>query len=135
MTVVMTPVDIWAAAAALVCAASLSWRRQMLRPTIAAWASAPGLVQFGIGLLGLVMATVFISICCGSHATVREALVYSVLATTSGLLAWNLYRQGPARDDIAAQLHGRVGIVTTLEMRRDPADLAAWARGKARRRP
>lgn len=121
----MTPVDAWAASAAAIAAGALALRGNMLKPHHGAWALAPTPVWAGLLALSIALGMSAVSIAQGAHATAREAMVYTVLAAVAVVMAWNLHRHG--RAGMLAQLHNRMGVLTTVEAR-DASGLTALGR-------
>jgi len=89
----MTSLDVWAATAAAIACGAVGVRAEMLKPDVKSFFSAPPWVFLSLTLLSLSFAIATISIAGGSHATAREATVYSVSALVAVLMLVNLYRQ------------------------------------------
>lgn len=91
----MSPVDLWAAAAAAAATCAIALRRFMLKPGLGTWASAPGPVQFGLSILAAALGMRFWSLLGGkAPANEGEAIIYTILAIVSAIMAWNLHATG-----------------------------------------
>jgi hypothetical protein len=111
----LTGIDLWAAAAAAIAACAVGLRRYMLKPGVGDWAPAPWPVQLALAVLAISLGMAAISIAAGGHATAREAMVYTVVAGSGVVMAWNLHANGRAAG--SAHRHGAAGLVTTFESR------------------
>ena len=100
----MTAVDWWAVTVLIIAGVSLGLRGFMLKPGLAKWVSAPTAVWFWVLALAIVLGGAVWSILGGSHATGREAVVYTVLAICSSVLLVNLSRQSAETNDLRAAL-------------------------------
>lgn len=84
---------LWAAGAAALASASITLRALMLKPRTPAWADAPIFVRAAIAITGATFGGVTVSLLHSDGASLREALAYSVTATSSVALLLNMWRQ------------------------------------------
>ena len=89
----MNALDWWAVGALIIAAIWLGLRGYMLKPSMSKWVSAPTAIWLWLLILAVVLGGAVFSILGGAHATGREAVVYTVLAITSGVMLVNLARQ------------------------------------------
>ena len=89
----MTALDIWAAIAAAIASVATGVRAEMLKPDAKSFFTAPPWIFLALTLLSLAFAIAAISVAGATHATAREATVYSVSALVAVLMLVNLYRQ------------------------------------------
>lgn len=90
----MTPVDIWAAAAAFLAGSAIAIRGHMLRPHQRAWTHAPAAVWLCLAFLGITLLMAAVGLLFGLHASAHEAVIYTALAVTAVVMLWNLNRNG-----------------------------------------
>lgn len=115
----MSPIDLWAAAAAIAAGSAIGIRARMLRPHHQAWTHAPTAVWLALSALALGLWMSACSILGGAHATQREAMIYTVLAVSSGVMLWNLNRNGRLAE-VKRQEFAREAQMA-LEMSSEPA--------------
>lgn len=97
---VLSVVDGWAAAAAVIAAVALALRGELLKPERSAFFSGPMAVRLSITLVSILLGGRAVSIVkSGVHANAPEALVYSALAVSSLVLLVNLQCQRPRGTD------------------------------------
>jgi hypothetical protein len=100
----LSSVDLWAAVASALAGGFLALRSNMLKPGFITWADAATPVRLALFLISVVLWGTCLSIVRGAliwgeHANAREAVVYTSLAVSAGVLFWNLHRQTRPRDD------------------------------------
>lgn len=91
----MSAVDLWAIVALAVACVALLLRGYMLSSDFSRWVSAPRPVSLALLGFGLVQGMGLVSIGNGSHATAREALIYTTNAIVAVIMLVNLARQKP----------------------------------------
>lgn len=91
----MSWVDVWAVIALFVAGVALYYRGVMLKPSYMRWVTAPGSVWFALMVAGVICGGAMLTIFGGTHATGREAMVYSAIAGLSVVMLVNLARQRP----------------------------------------
>lgn len=96
--VAMTLIDVWAATAATLAGACLAMRSNMLRPNLAHLVSAPSPVFFSLSLESMALLAAVVNIVRGGHASLREAIVYSVVAGAALVMLINLAAQRVAEE-------------------------------------
>lgn len=104
----MSPVEIWAAAAASIASAAVGLRAHMLRPCLGTWTQAPRPVWVALTVLAAGLGMSAASLWFGARASPREAMVYTLLAGVSVVMVWNLNRHGRKADVEREEIEQRV---------------------------
>lgn len=89
----MTVIDLWATVMAFFASACLGLRSYMLKPSMAAWCSAPTTVWLALFGASVVLAAAGLNIMGEGTATAREAATYTAIAFAASVMLVNLHRQ------------------------------------------